>query len=665
MADPWSQFQDADPWSQFQDAPATKPAPKKKSLGEDVASAFGGAVENVKKVYRENSKPAPTKPGVGGFVQSVVDDQKRTGNLLGALVSVPLAPVGAAFDHVVTDPAASLLDKLPGPTYERPRAPWDPNFGKPLRQLTPEETHQQNKGIVTEALSAMGPGKGGPKVAPRPTPKPNVLAQDVARFEEAGVTPNLAAVKGGGAAKAANAIAENPLAGIRSRAQLRGQANELASSAERTAGRYGAPASRGATGEAVQQGIGDFNKRFSERASKIYDQAFADIESAQEAAVQRSGAQAQAANDARSGDLWFTQAEAKPAPVVRPTSTQQALRDITGRVNSRPLSEVISDPKIARIASALEAGQADLRFGDLRALRTWVREAQKDQALRQGVSQSQLQQLEAGLTQDIYANAEALGGPKALRKLQQADQFYRLGSQRIEGQLQAFVGKGQPKAGESTYDLILRAAGDKGGADSQRLLALKKSLRPDEWGDVAATTIDRMGQPTAGAALPGEQGFSVSRFVTNYESLSPQGKSMLFGTGALRRELDNLAYVAGKLKAVEKGANHSNSATSLQTIGTVGGLINPATTLPTAKVLAGLALGGEAVTNPAVVRWMARMAAAERQNPAQVTIVVRQLGQAARANTALLPLYQQSVKLLETPKLATPTAATEQQQPRQ
>ena len=89
------------------------------------------------------------------------------------------------------------------------------------------------------------------------------------------------------------------------------------------------------------------------------------------------------------------------------------------------------------IASAVsEPGK--LSFQDLRGLRTWVRQAQRNPELRQTVGSADLQRLEGSLSSDIYDNASRLASPAAAKQLRRADQFYGAGMQRINGALRAY-----------------------------------------------------------------------------------------------------------------------------------------------------------------------------------------------------------------------------------
>ncbi len=521
----------------------------------------------------------------------------------------------------------------------------------------------------------------------------------LADFDQAGVDPTLAAVKGGAASKVANAIAENPV-GFRQRAQLSKSTAQAGDEARRIASQYGDSRGPQLTGESIQAGVTRFAKdktaptSLASKAEQLYDKAFLPIETAEAQAVERSSGDfaqrsAQAAeqhaatikgidadhanlvqrteNDAalrsgRGGEQYEPEGVPKPAypeppqvtpqvSVVTPTETISALKEMASRVNAPNLSNMITDGRIRSILEALQTDASQVRFNDLRALRTWVREAQGNDQLRQGLTRAGLQRLEGALTGDIYASAERLAGPQALKGLQRADDVYRTGMDRINSSLRSFDDAG---SGESAYAKVLQAAGSTGTADARKLLTLKRSLAPDEWGDVASNVVRGLGKPTKGATgQVGDEGFSVNTFLSNYNSLSPRGKNILFGSvggggakaTALQTELERLARVADKLKAVEKGANASNSAVATQAVGTVlGGIAS----LPLAlKGLAGLAATGEAMTNPAFVRWLYR---ATEKEPSQWRAHLKQLQVLGQTNP-------QIAKVVEGLKLAPPVAA--------
>lgn len=434
-------------------------------------------------------------------------------------------------------------------------------------------------------------------------------AARLAQFEQAGVRPTLAGVTGNATSRMTQAIGENWLAGGRVRAALHNSVDDTAAAADRIAHGYAAPQPRELAGESVQEGVRRFAQdnlpnpngavaatptrewSFAGKANALYDDIFSQL-----------------AHDERS----FID-DGVPVPITT-AATQSALQAIRSRVAALNVAEIVNNPMFERIGNALNADQHAIRFNDLRALRTWVREAQANPELRQNVGAASLGRLESALTQDIYDSAAAIGhGTNLSHQLQRADQFYAAGMDRINTALRQF----DPTRGVSpaaAYDHIINMASDRSGANSGALLSLKRTLNSDEWRTVAATVIDRMGAPTPGAAgAMAPNAFSVQRFATAYNQLSPAGRRLLFsshggGTAAddaLMAELDNLAHVADMQRGVERMANHSNSGVSLQNVGTLGGLANPGTTLWTMAGLGGAMVTGEMLTNPMFVRWLA------------------------------------------------------------
>ena len=95
----------------------------------------------------------------------------------------PLAVPGLAMGFMegvsnqLTAPMSRALVKAGVPIYERPAAPWDPNFGKAPRRLDGAEAASEMKGVIDAALMGVRPGKGGVKPLPPKVEKP--AASDV------------------------------------------------------------------------------------------------------------------------------------------------------------------------------------------------------------------------------------------------------------------------------------------------------------------------------------------------------------------------------------------------------------------------------------------------------------------------------------------------------
>lgn len=723
MADEFAQFKD-DEFSSFKDAPSRKGwHPVDETVGV-IKGAAKKLADGVRDDYAANKRNAGKIPRPG----NIFENELRTARFVGDAANVVMSPVAGLMHGFVTGPAADALSKFV-PTYEQPkfndvvRSVRGNGSARP-RRLSPDEARQVIENDLNSAIGMVMPGRSGAAVGSRVTAsakavEPNIYAARSAEFARANVEPSVAAVQGGGAAKLANAIADNPVAGARVRSQMRRQTAQAGSKAEALAAQYGSNRGPQMAGEAAQTGVRRFARdksvaapgaaepakrsSFAAKADTLYDEAFGPIESAENAAVTGSkqafdvesaklsaqrdaqvSSQRQAYDDAvqennRLRSLGLAETPLPPQPTslpavqaspqaaaITPSATASTLGEISQRVNGQQLSRLITDSRIGSIASALEGDAHNVRFGDLRQLRTWVRNAQRDPTLRQGLPQADLQRIEGALTQDIYSNAEKLAGPEALAKLKRADAYYRAGSERIDRSLQAFD---SANGGEQAYARIQQAAGSTSAADARKLIALKRSLSPDEWGDIAATTLTGLGRPTTGAANALDDGaFSINTFLTNYAKLSPAGREVVFGArggggeqaARLKAELDNLARVSGYLKDVQKGANTSNSAVSVQGMATIAGIANPSTFIPTSAALGGAAGVGEFLTNPVAVRWLSRLGQTQARNPKALPGLVQRLSLAAKHNAALVPLLAQAQLVLEGPGLTAKAAAEPQ-----
>lgn len=621
---------------------------KDPSLGDEIVGAVTGAIDKLKTDAKAdasiNLAQVKRKNPTSSFGEAV-DQQRRFGGLIRDAVGVVASPVTGLIHGAIVKPGADLLDKLPGDAYSTPKMTDPSTWLQMPHKLSPEERHASNENIINTGLGLIAPARAG---VIRAAPTATRAAGMIERFDRAGVSPMLAAAEGKGAAATTNVIAENPVAGIGVRARLRRAVAQTETSVDALARRYGETRGPQITGENVQGGVNRYARdrrdptSFAAKAGARYDKVFADIDAGM---AGKTGA--------------GTSQISTPA-------TTAALQQINASTQSAAIGQLVADPTLSKVASTLsEAGAAkDMSFADLRRLRTWVRDAKKDPDLRVKIGDANLSRLEGSLTQDIYANADKLASPDLARQLRRTDQFYAAGQARIENALQSFS---DAKSGESAYSRITQAAGSTSSADASKLLSLKRSLAPDEWGDVAANTISEMGRPAPGLAPAGETGFSVSRFVTRYNQLSPRGRDILFGAvggggpkaAALRAELDNLATVADDLKNLEKGANTSKTFVSAQTLGTGAGLLTPHSTLPTAGILSGMALTGEVMTNPVAVRWLVKLGRVK--TPAALNVTVKQLRIAAQTNAALAPVYQETMRLLPSPVAA--TAAAEDQKP--
>lgn len=597
------------------------------------------------------------KPGLDELAADAAPLPKTFGELpafLARKVNIPMQAMHAA--NVVFGGAAGAVSEALQPLAQGHYAdPNDPNVQRtnaahpfpmdPQHATTDRDVTDMAGTVATSILPLGGPTRLAAAAAEearaaqmasraaRPPRSITALQQRVEKFDRAGVTPTMAAVGPEGSAQVAKFAAENPLVGGAAKRNLRRSVAETGQAADALAHEYGAPASRPHVGGDVQAGIDTFaNQRsntpgaaslptratsFSTKAGALYDAAFARI----------------------------------PNGVVRPVKTQGVVRDVLGNVDAPALRTMLEDPTVKGISEALTQDAGKVTFGDLRALRTYVRTARRNPELRASIGDANLSRMESALTEDIYAAAETLSGGHrfAAQQLRRADQYYAAGSERINSTLGSIF---KAPNGEGAYDRLIGAASDGGKADIQRLLSAKRSLPPEMWGDVAATALKRLGKPTAATEeVAAEDAFSINTFVTNYNKLSPEGREVLFGSrgggGAqatrLRAQLDNLAEVADMQKAVERAANTSNTAVAGQSIATVAGLVT--NTGPTIAALGAVRGLGEVMTNPRFVRWVVRMQKAPTpQAQAAVLDQLDALEKGDPAVAAVAPQIREAIK---------------------
>ena len=147
-----------------------------------------------------------------------------------------------------------------------------------------------------------------------------------------------------------------------------------------------------------------------------------------------------------------------------------------------------------------------------------------------------------------------------------------------------------------------------------RLFALKRALKPDEWNEMVSGLIRELGTPVRSArGVSQETGFSVNTFLTNWRGLDSKAKNILFGTGenvGRVKALNDFARVADKLANFEALVNSSRTATNLINFAALagGGGLVAAGQIP-ALILGGLSTYGVSsfLSSQAYVRWLTRV----------------------------------------------------------
>ena len=232
------------------------------------------------------------------------------------------------------------------------------------------------------------------------------------------------------------------------------------------------------------------------------------------------------------------------------------------------------------------------------------------------VEKAQLKLIYKALSDDLLDSAQTQG-KDAVNSLNRANKYYNAGLTRINEFL-------EPLNRVADSDRLVSLLLNSGKEGSTRINALKKSLTDDQYRVVLSSIIDRLGRARASVALAEEAAgevtdtfgrFSSETFLTNWNTLSPGAKDVLFSGKnlvPLRTNLDKIARISSVIRESGKTfQNPSGTANSIVGQGLVFGGVgsaftgNPAFILSVPLVIGGARISAKLMQNPAFVKWMA------------------------------------------------------------
>lgn len=391
------------------------------------------------------------------------------------------------------------------------------------------------------------------------------------------------------------------------------QADQVASGMERIASRLAPNADPVKAGRVIERGVsgaGGFTDRFKAESGALYDKLDEFIPLTQRVDVSHTREALAKLNQlipgAENVSRFFQNSRMK--------SIQGALeKDLGARPDLDETSEGILavirrvDPAKADEWQAEIFRDEKLPYEALKKLRTLVGREMADAGLMSDVPRSKWKTLYAALSRDLETAANE-AGPEASRAYNRATSYYNAGSSRLEALSRVVDKNGGPEA-------VFNAAisGTRDGATTLR--SVMQSLKPDERKVLAASMIRRLGKAAPGQQNAEGDAFSMSTFLTNWNRLSPQAKSNLFGRfgNRLAGDMDKIARMADNVRSGSKVyANPSGTSGAISQMGTTaafvlslfGGNFNTAGGI--ALGAAGTNLTARLMTNPAFVRWLAK-----------------------------------------------------------
>ncbi|MFA5952251.1 MAG: hypothetical protein WC807_18440 [Hyphomicrobium sp.] len=540
-------------------------------------------------------------------------------------------------------------------------------------------------GMATSPVTGVGRGAGITN-ATRNAQAANEIEQDAAAFDRLGVRPFGPAFSSGPVGAAAKQVTELPFVGGPTRQALTESIEGTRDASRAVAGRYGTSTTAQEAGNVAQQGL----ERFKDaRPADVLDDAARNLSPDQLSrtiaapARETSLKSKQAALYERAWRLIPQEmqrgraVQGQARVMGNPQNTRRVIEGIVQRnmrmtnqaQAAREGSDAVANPVrgglLGRIIEAVRTPQWTANLQTLRDMRSDFRRLASGMSdtERNTLKLSDLDAIQSGITEDMIAllqrNAEsyraagdtatAAGFERSIREFRRADQFTRLSKERLESIERLF----RAESSEALARNITQAALAGGRGNEQLLATLRRTLRSDEMGEVAASIISEMGRPVGSARGETQRiGFSVNSFLTKWQNMSDRSKALLFD-GEHRAALDDLLRVVSRNANVEALGNSSrtlSNATGIGSIGAAGALVTQGagamvSGLGTAGALAGASF---LFSRPSYVRWVTRYlrakeAARRPQGGGRVTAALNELGRMAVSDPDLVPILQSLV----------------------
>lgn len=441
-------------------------------------------------------------------------------------------------------------------------------------------------GAVTGAVLGGATGAGVQAAAPfasrllgissTGTRQPSPMASRVADFNQVGIEPTLAGVGGPMSQRTAQTLAGNVMTGQPIAAAARRAETQTADAIDRVAGAYGGAEGRMSAGATLQRSAREGADTLRREGGALYEPINA--------------------------------LDANPTPIPL-TASRQAVDESLSVFTTPELRDWFTRnaTDLAQFQDVLQKADQGVTFGEARQIRSIVGRMLNDPTVFNSRSEAGLRRLYGALSDDVAAGAEQLGGAEAAQALSRADTYYSAARSRADNVLARFYDAQNPA---DAYSRLIDAAKATGRRSNwAQLRQLRSSVPAEDWDEIASGVIRDLGRR-------GDD-FSVARFATEWETMTPQARRILFG-GAERSEqfsdLNALARVMRQQQQASRFYNYSESGNAAGNIGVGSGLAlagQQAMTgnlIPVATIVgAGVAGNGlsRILTSPGVARWLA------------------------------------------------------------
>jgi hypothetical protein len=260
-------------------------------------------------------------------------------------------------------------------------------------------------------------------------------------------------------------------------------------------------------------------------------------------------------------------------------------------------------------------------YRDFRKVRSFFGEKMAD--MGEGANRSMYKRMYAHMTDDLKFGADSLGYGKMF---DDAVGFTRGFKQEYDDFLNKIIDYDAPEMG---YRFLMNSRKDGGTFFAK----LQEQFTKEEWKDVSATIIQKMGYKNFGNEA--DEAFSVATFLTNWKSISKEAQATLFrgmkNGKSLQTELNGLIEGFEAIAANARLAGHSNTGAVTHTLNLMNalggdftkiilGVLAVSGNVPAAVgTFAATFVGGvvtpnvaaRLITNPVFVKWLAQSASVQ------------------------------------------------------
>jgi hypothetical protein len=168
-----------------------------------------------------------------------------------------------------------------------------------------------------------------------------------------------------------------------------------------------------------------------------------------------------------------------------------------------------------------------------------------------GYNKADYNNVTRALTADIRNLAHTEGGQKAVDAFDKAEtEFGKMAKQ--NDALHKIVNA----RGEASIATVLNAAKEEGG-NLKLLTDLKRSMSPEDFNTIGGTLLRELGK-SAGQA----EDFSLAKFATNWEKLSPRARTVLFN----EQHQKDIEDIVGMSKHIKRALKETNTAHTADTL---------------------------------------------------------------------------------------------------